>query len=528
MAYQIRLRAWVLAMTVLGASGVVGASPVAPTSRLLQSGGASMAAVSVGGAPTAGSPDDDAGTETRIPIPSAFPSPGAYSNTMSVSLADDDPLAEIHYTLDGSPPTARSPVFQPGALITLTGIYDGDKGIEAGYTLRAVAIRAGRKDSETALFQYVIARRDRTTYVSEIVSPGVRMIRDSDNDKMYLVEGSKKFALIDSGMGRGNLRAYVEQFTHGLPVVAIWTHSHGDHIGQSDQFIDSSFEYAGSADRPAIAQFLARRGIPDSVIDRHLVALNDGDSVDLGDRKLSIYSVPGHTPGSIIILDAREGNLFTGDTFGNNSALPPDVMWMQSAQRSLDAYYANVIDARRWINGRAKRVFTGHNDKALIGDRYLDNLEVALQRAMDEGEGALIPSYRPQGLFQIVVGDRRSDPNWFGINVNRSTFLPAPPMKIAALVSLDIDGATLLERFDPANHVYHAILTGRKADVVVHARPLTSHPERMTICGASVVRRSPFHIRVRGLKRIPIKIWSPDGSSAAEYTILLSRSRRIH
>ena len=39
---------------------------------------------------------------------------------------------------------------------------------------------------------------------------------------------------------------------------------------------------------------------------------------------------------------------------------------------------------------------------------------------MDEGEAALIPSWRPPGLSQVVEGDRFSDPNWFGVNINRS------------------------------------------------------------------------------------------------------------
>jgi len=93
----------------------------------------------------------------------------------------------------------------------------------------------GHTNSAIANFQFVVERRDRTAYVSEEILPGVRMIRDSDNDKMFLVQGEKAFALIDSGQGTGKLRDYLAQYTGGLPIVPIFTHSHGDHIGQADQ-----------------------------------------------------------------------------------------------------------------------------------------------------------------------------------------------------------------------------------------------------------------------------------------------------
>jgi len=41
--------------------------------------------------------------------------------------------------------------------------------------------------------------------------------------------------------------------------------------------------------------------------------LHDGDPVDLGDRVLTVLHLPGHTPGSISLYDARRGDLFTGD-----------------------------------------------------------------------------------------------------------------------------------------------------------------------------------------------------------------------
>jgi len=463
--------------------------------------------------------------DTRLPPPTIFPAPGTYFNTTSLSLLDAVPGAEIHYTWDGSEPNAGSPVFDARGVLFIAGLYDGNKGLKTGYTLRAVAMKAGMQPSEAATFSYQVERRDRTAYVSEEVAPGVRMIRDSDNDKMFLIRGTRSYALIDSGMGRGALRDYISQFTGGLPLVAIWTHSHGDHIGQADQFIAGSMEYVGEADRPAVADFLERHGASREQIAEHLQSVGDGSKIDLGDRALEIVTVPGHTPGSIVVLDPTGGNLFTGDTFGNNSYLPPDVLWMQwPNQPPLDRYFAAVRTARAMLGDRVKLIMTGHNDRPLVGTKYLDNLETALQRAMDEGNAALVPSYRPPGLQQIVVGDRFSDPNWFGVNVNAQTFLPAPPDQIASLTSIDVKGAALTARFTATEHDYRAIVPGAShGPITISIRPASSRVQSLTVAGKAVRRASPFTVAFDGrAKTVPIVVTAHDGKTTETYRLTLT------
>ena len=459
----------------------------------------------------------------KLPAPTIFPPPGTYSNTTSLSLLESVPGAEIHYTWDGSEPNAGSPVFDPRGVLFIAGVYDGEKGLKTGYTLRAVALKAGMAASAPATFSYTVDRRDHTAYVSEEVVPGVRMIRDSDNDKMFLVRGTKTYALIDSGMGHGALRDYVTQFTAGLPLLTIWTHSHGDHIGQADQFIEGSTEYVGAGDRDATAQLLEHRGASAAVIAEHLKSVADDAKIDLGDRALEIITVPGHTPGSIVIFDPATGCLFTGDSFGNNSPLPPDVMWMQFSPVPFDQYFATVRTARVRLGSRVKYILTGHNDRPLVGTAYLDNLETALQRAMDEGDAALVPSYRPPGIQQIVVGDRFTDPNWFGVNVNPRTFLPAPPQQIASLTLIDLRGATLESRFTAGGHEYRATVTGH-GPITMIARPAAAKIQSLTIDGKRIKPGAPYDVSFKGnSKAVPIVVTAQDGKSAQTYTVTLSR-----
>lgn len=461
------------------------------------------------------------GGSEKLPAPTVFPAPGTYSNTTALSLRDAAPGVEIHYTWDGSEPTASSPLFDSHQVLFIAGVYDGNKGLKTGYTLRAVAVKPGMTASDPATFSYTVERRDRTAYVSEEILPGVRMIRDSDNDKMFLIRGTKSYALIDSGMGRGALHDYVMPLTGGLPLVTLWTHSHGDHIGQADQFINDTVEYVGEADRAATAELLQHRGVSAENIAEHLKPVSDGAKIDLGDRALEIITLPGHTPGSILIFDPANGNLYTGDSVGNNSPLPPDVMWMQFSPEPFDQFFAAVRTARARLGNRVKLIMTGHNDHPLVGTTYLDNLETALQRAMDAGTAALIPSYRPPGLQQIMVGDRFTDPNWFAVNVNPKTFLPAPPDQIASLTLIDVHGASLDSRFDSTVHDYNATVTHPGA-VTILARPASSRVRSVVIDGKAVKPGVSCKVGFKGgTKTVPIVVTAYDGRTIQTYQVKL-------
>ena len=81
-----------------------------------------------------GMPPSNVGTATytlQVNQPSASPSGGSYSSPQTVTLATTSPGAEIRYTLDGSMPTAASPLYTaPVSLATTT-------------TLKAIGFRSG-------------------------------------------------------------------------------------------------------------------------------------------------------------------------------------------------------------------------------------------------------------------------------------------------------------------------------------------------------------------------------------------------
>ena len=84
-----------------------------------------------------------------------------------------------------------------------------------------------------------------------------------------------------------------------------------------------------------------------------------------------------------------------------------------------------IQQLRSKLGDRVKYILTGHNDRPLLGWAYVDTLERAVQLLLDRGDAALVPSYRPVGLSQVIVGDRLHDPNWVAVSVNRAHYLPA-------------------------------------------------------------------------------------------------------
>ncbi|MCL5784557.1 MAG: MBL fold metallo-hydrolase [Patescibacteria group bacterium] len=53
----------------------------------------------------------------------------------------------------------------------------------------------------------------------------------------YLFIGDKMAALIDSGLGVGNIKEIVDKLTD-LPILVVATHAHPDHLGGADNFLN--------------------------------------------------------------------------------------------------------------------------------------------------------------------------------------------------------------------------------------------------------------------------------------------------
>ena len=76
-----------------------------------------------------------------------------------------------------------------------------------------------------------------------------------------------------------------------------------------------------------------------------LYPLEDGQVIDLGNRKVTVVACPGHTPGSITFLDENTCTLFMGDTCNCNLHLGGGPRRFTSVEKAL-AYLKRLRDLR--------------------------------------------------------------------------------------------------------------------------------------------------------------------------------------
>lgn len=148
---------------------------------------------------------------------------------------------------------------------------------------------------------------------------------------VWHVRGRERDLLVDSGMGVVPLREQVPLVTE-KPVVAVASHTHFDHIGAHHEFAERLVHPAEAEllAAPGRAETLADPYVTDEIFERLPPApyssteyavksapatrlVEDGDVIDLGDRRFEVIHTPGHSPGGIALWEAESGILFSGD-----------------------------------------------------------------------------------------------------------------------------------------------------------------------------------------------------------------------
>lgn len=165
-------------------------------------------------------------------------------------------------------------------------------------------------------------------FTNEKLTPVITRIRDGSDVCEYLIEGSERAALIDTGYGIGDLKGYIESLTD-KPYEVFITHGHVDHASGAGQFPTVRMNLADvetharhctvefrmemikqhTALKVDEADFVPQRTAP-------FTPLNDGDTVDLGGVTLRWVHVPGHTRGTMAVLIEEERTIMLGDACG--------------------------------------------------------------------------------------------------------------------------------------------------------------------------------------------------------------------
>ena len=226
----------------------------------------------------------------------------------------------------------------------------------------------------------------------------------------YLMCGTEKAVLIDTGLGVSNIRSVVDSLTT-LPIMAVTTHAHWDHIGGHKYFEDIAVHEAEK-------EWLSVRfPIPLQVVKRNLMCkpcdfpkdfmledyqiftrtpqyiLHDGDYLDLGNRKLMVIHTSGHSPGHCCFYELDREYLFSGDLI---------------YEGCLDAFYPSTDpqlffqSVRKIQNLSIERILPGHQQLSIPVD-LIDRIENGFSKLSDEGKLKQGNGVFDFGDFQIHI-----------------------------------------------------------------------------------------------------------------------------
>lgn len=187
----------------------------------------------------------------------------------------------------------------------------------------------------------------------------------------YLVVGQREAVLIDAGYGLSDYKQLCEEFT-SLPVTLINTHGHVDHIG-GDRFFSRVYIHQadagsiqqgpGPGERAWVLGDLQKNPLLPKRFDREqwdypsitpAKLLQGGEILEFGDDlQLEVIWTPGHTPGSISLLDRERGLLFVGDNFG------PEQMWIHLPESNYHDWVES-IEKTITLAPYVRTVLSGH------------------------------------------------------------------------------------------------------------------------------------------------------------------------
>jgi len=211
--------------------------------------------------------------------------------------------------------------------------------------------------------------------------------------RSYLLVGSKRALLIDSGLGVCDIKEVTDDLTD-LPVTVVTTHSHWDHLGGHHLFeevmvhkLDAGWLTGGfPLGTDHIREMLMKGLLTEpfrffdpldyvcpTVANPHI--LKDGDRISDGIHSLLVIHTPGHSPGSISLFDEREGLLFTGDILYRSRIL---AHFFSTSPSDLMKSIIKLEDLK------IEAILPGHFDDILPSSILQDGVELA-REMMDKG-----------------------------------------------------------------------------------------------------------------------------------------------
>lgn len=222
-------------------------------------------------------------------------------------------------------------------------------------------------------------------YRTEKISEKMTAIRSMTGEIMYLLEGQDKAVLIDTCLGVGHLRQFVENLTE-KPITVLLTHGHVDHALGAPEFDEVYMNPADNEVYEKMSPLEERIGYITAGLGGNLPAfteedyvqpspadfkeLKDGQIFDLGGVHIEVYALPGHTHGTMVMLIPEERALILGDACNNSTFL------FDENSLSVNEYRENLIQVKEKLEGRYDTTYLCHHVMTASKDMIANVIEV--------------------------------------------------------------------------------------------------------------------------------------------------------
>lgn len=207
--------------------------------------------------------------------------------------------------------------------------------------------------------------------------------------RAFLFKGEKQALLVDTTMGPGDLRGEVTKLVGDLPVLLVNTHGDSDHIGCNEQF-EHAYMHPSEFAYYAVK---CKKG------DAEPLPLQEGEEIDIGGRVFEVILTPGHTYGSICLLNRKERFLVGGDSILK-------IVFIFGPQRNLRALISSLKKLRVQYFEAFDQIYTSHFDCPVDRTFILQELSAAedlLAGKLTGTEPGDIPlegpDYKPAALY---------------------------------------------------------------------------------------------------------------------------------
>jgi glyoxylase-like metal-dependent hydrolase (beta-lactamase superfamily II) len=189
-------------------------------------------------------------------------------------------------------------------------------------------------------------------------------IIDEGMVRMFLFDSEGEALIIDTGFGGGDLGGLVKELT-GKSAYAVLTHSDGDHTNGLKHF---GRAYMHPAEFAPFKDSFTESGA-------EILPVWEGHVFKAGSFNLEVILIPGHTPGSIALVDRDKRILFPGDSIQQGPA------FMFGGNRSLQALIAS-IEKLQAMGLSGYTLYPSHNTCPITEDIFPDVIEGA-KRILD-------------------------------------------------------------------------------------------------------------------------------------------------